>query len=484
MAAALGEANLSWGHPAASELAARLADPQTRVVVTGQQPGLFGGSLYALSKAVAAVRWAQALEAAGQPAVAVFWSATEDHDFAECATTTVLAAGAARSFDFGPDPEPLLPVGDRALGPRASEIAAEIALLGGGPGWTQAWSVIGGFYAPEARFGEAFARWLIHALGARAPLVLDAQLPALKAAQKAFLSRLIERRFEIDAAYREAEAALEGAGYPLQVSPQPGASPLFLVESGARRRIEWRGPAHFGLRGQDGAPRPVEELLAIVEREPGRLSPGVLARPALQDAALGTTLQVLGPGELAYMPQVAPVYGQLGIAAPWTTLRPQVLVLEEKHLSWLEELGLTPAELLGDAAELTRRLAARRGEAPTTRLTGLLETELEALREWAVALDPSLLSPWQKTRDQMVRALETFGGKLAAAGARADEKSFQRFEQLRALCLPLGQPQERVLSGSYFLARYGARFADALFEQMALDGGRLGLITLAAGGGI
>lgn len=479
MAAALGEANRSWGHPASAELATRLADPNTRVVVTGQQPGLFGGPLYCLSKAVAAVRLAHALEAAGQPAVAVFWSATEDHDFAECATATVLAAGAAKSFDLGADTAPLLPVGDRPLGPRAGEHAAEIALLGGGPSWAATWSEIGNLYAPEARFGEAFARWMILALGARAPLVLDAQLPALKAAQRPFLKRLIERRFELDAAYREAEATLENAGYPLQVAPQPGASPLFLVENGARRRIEWRGAVHFSLRGQDNEPRPVEELLALVESDPGRLSPGVLARPALQDATLGTTLQVLGPGEMSYMPQVAPVYGQLGIAAPWTTLRPQVLVLEEKHLSWLAELGLSLPELLGDAAELTRKLAARRGDDPTTQLSGRVESELQALREWAVALDPNLESPWQKTRDQIVRALETFAGKAAAAGARADEKSFQRFEQLRALCLPLGQPQERVLAGSYFLARYGSRFVDVLFEQMELDGGRLGVISLS-----
>ena len=67
LAAGLAAANAAYGHPRARELADRLADPAARVVVTGQQAGLFGGPLYTLSKAVAAARWAERLEAASGP---------------------------------------------------------------------------------------------------------------------------------------------------------------------------------------------------------------------------------------------------------------------------------------------------------------------------------------------------------------------------------------------------------------------------------
>ena len=66
----------------------QLADPSTRVVITGQQPGLFGGPLYTLSKAVAAQLWVERLRAAGERAMALFWMATEDHDFRESSQAT------------------------------------------------------------------------------------------------------------------------------------------------------------------------------------------------------------------------------------------------------------------------------------------------------------------------------------------------------------------------------------------------------------
>ena len=51
--------------------------------VTGQQVGLFGGPLYTPFKAATAIARARQATAAGHPHAAIFWLATEDHDFAE-----------------------------------------------------------------------------------------------------------------------------------------------------------------------------------------------------------------------------------------------------------------------------------------------------------------------------------------------------------------------------------------------------------------
>ena len=56
LAAALGDANEAYGNSRARVLAEKLADPRTRVVVTGQQAGIYGGPLLALTKMAAALR--------------------------------------------------------------------------------------------------------------------------------------------------------------------------------------------------------------------------------------------------------------------------------------------------------------------------------------------------------------------------------------------------------------------------------------------
>src|SRR6188472_1257082 len=63
------------GAPAqARESAALLADPATRVVITGQQAGLFGGPLFTLLKAITTMKLAAQVEREHRvPVVPVFW---------------------------------------------------------------------------------------------------------------------------------------------------------------------------------------------------------------------------------------------------------------------------------------------------------------------------------------------------------------------------------------------------------------------------
>jgi len=488
LAEGLRSANRAYGHPAAERLSDLLADPETAVVVGGQQPGLFGGPLYTLSKMVAIGRWAEAIEKApgggGRPAVPVFWVATEDHDWAEVARTTFLAPEGPRRFELGEDPDPLLPVGMRTLGPGVTPILEALPELRSGERFDRWIETLARIYRPDARFGEAFCRWAVAVLGERCPLLLDAMDPAVKEAEAPWLARLVERRAEWEEASEAADRRIEERGHSLQVHPQRGTSPLFELRGGERRRIEWtfEGATAAGeggayrLRGSEVPPRPVAELLEEIADNPAAVSPGVLARPAVQDAILGTTLQVLGPGELSYMAQAAPAYRVLEVAAPWVALRPQALVLEAHHREKLEELGLPLAVLLGSEEELERRLAGANGANLVERARREVEAALDGLREEALAVDPNLERPFEKTRESLLHALETFAGKLTAAAARRDEVRSSRVERLRQVCRPGGALQERVVSSSHFPGKHGERFADALWEQMELDGRRLQVI--------
>jgi uncharacterized protein YllA (UPF0747 family) len=76
---------------AARESAARLADPATRVIITGQQAGVFGGPLFTLLKAITTMKLAAQVSREHRvPVVPVFWIDAEDHDWPEVSGCTVL----------------------------------------------------------------------------------------------------------------------------------------------------------------------------------------------------------------------------------------------------------------------------------------------------------------------------------------------------------------------------------------------------------
>ena len=478
LAAALGSANAAYGNVAAATLQAKLADPATLAVVTGQQPGLFGGPLYALTKMVAAVRWAEELERQGTPAVAVFWVATEDHDWSEVAHAAFAGApadGGARDLSLGPDPAPLMPVGMRTLGPELERVYAEWAALQPGPEEEATRTLLRRWYRPDARFGEAFCRFAAHLLGPRCPLLLDSMLPAVKSAEQPLLRALVERRAEVAAALAAAEARAESRGYALQVDPQPGAGQLFVLHGGARRRVLWEGADGVALRGGPTG-WPVSRLLEAIDENPSVVSPGALSRPAIQDALLGTVLQVLGPGEVSYMAQASALYPVLGVQAPAVTLRPQALLLDPALGRHLDASDL-PA-LLDAKTPLERRVAEKSGPGFVAETKTRVLDALLAARAPALALDPTLDRPLEKTREQIERALEAFSGKVDGALGRRDGIQLRRLERLREACLPLGGLQERTLSVAHFAARYGESFVQTLLTDLELDPRSLQVLSI------
>ncbi len=357
----------------------------------------------------------------------------------------------------------------RALGPAIDDVLRGVAEAVPGDRYREWVETMARWYRPDTRFGEAFCRLLPHMLGPYSPLMLDAMHPALKEAQRPWLRRLVERRREVEDALALRDAEVKARGYSLQVSPQRGLSPLFLLRRGERRRIEWRGEDGFTLRGRPGEPESVDVLFETIEENPGVVSPGVLARPAVQDAVLGTTLQVLGPGELSYMAQASATHAVLEVEPPWVALRPQTLVLEPKKVERLLELGLPLATLLGGRSGIDHWLAEREGGDLTGPVRQRLEEALAGLRGPALEADPGLERPFEKTREQILRALDLFGEKAVAAAARKNEVVNRRVQQLREACLPLGKPQERIISSAHFPGKYGAGLRR---ELLGADGAR------------
>jgi bacillithiol biosynthesis cysteine-adding enzyme BshC len=478
---------LAAQNPSPSPAAAAALDALGKgagAVVTGQQVGLFGGPLFTPFKAATAIARARQATAAGHPHAAIFWLASEDHDFAEINHVTFPAGRELRTLDYalssesGSHESPR-PVGGMVLDERITLLVDQARELLGSSDATEALSEA---YRPGHTFAQAFGAFYTKVFAAQGLLVVDASGRDFHRIGAPVLRAAIERADELHAALIERNGTLEAAGYHAQVAVGTQSSLLFLLDerSGARLALKRIAPNAQEPAGLWQVASPggrqsfsTAELAGILDTEPERISPSALLRPVFQDFLLSTSLLIGGPAEIAYFAQSAVLFERiLGRMTPVqprfsaTLIEPAIGELLRKHELTLERAFTeTPASL---AQLLAARTMPIEGKRKLAAAGTALDAELESLLEWMSSLDAGLGQSAEtaagKIRYQMNR-LRT----LAANFQLQREASLGRHaESICQALYPGGVPQERVHGAAFYFARYGYPLAEEL-STLALN---------------
>ena len=451
-------------------------------VVTGQQVGLFGGPLFTPFKAATAVARARTATAAGQPHAAIFWLASEDHDFAEINHVTFPSRRELRKLVYDAAPDAARPVGPVVLDDSITPLIDQAwELLGS----SDAMEALAAAYRPGRTFAQAFADFYKKAFAAQGLLVLDASGRDAHRMGASVLRAGLERADELHTALLERNRELVAAGYHAQVAVGAQNSLLFLIDekTGARlalRRTAPSGQEPAGLWQAGRQSYSTDELLGILQAEPERVSPSALLRPVFQDFLLSTSLTVGGPAEVAYFAQSAVLFERiLGRMTPVqprfsaTIVEPAIGDVLRKHELTLERIFQIGAEDrgAGGAKALTQLLAARampiEGKKKLAATGTALDSDLNILLEWMRGQDEGLgrsaETAASKMRYQMNR-LRT----LAANFQLQREASLGRHaETIWQALYPGGGLQERLHGAAYYFARYGFELAEELTAHAA-----------------
>jgi bacillithiol synthase len=443
---------------AAAAQARRLRDPRATAIVTGQQAVLFGGPLYVLYKALAAVVVARALEARrGAPVVPVFWVAADDHDFAEIRSTTVLdETGQIHDVRYSPHREPVgQPAARIALDDTVSALVDELrGRLPAGLHRDEVLSLVAACYRPGATLSEAFARLLSALLPDL--VLLDPSDPALKAPVLPVFARELVEHSPTSRLAAEAGQRLLAAGYHQQVPVRAGFLNLFVYLDGERRAMGWENGI-IEVRGL-GRKMPVAEARRTLESDPSAFSAGVLLRPLTQDLLLPTAAYVGGPAEIAYHAQIGPSYAHFGIPRPVVVPRPSVTLVEPAQARALEADEISLPDLQADPQGLLARWA--RQDYPEVggafdRARKAIEKELAAVEEMLGGLDPTLKAAADGARGRALHQVETLQEKAMRALKKRDQSRADRLRRTRDALMPGGAFQERGLGLVNLLARHG-----------------------------
>jgi bacillithiol biosynthesis cysteine-adding enzyme BshC len=456
------------GASEAARRARELEQAGAVAVVTGQQAVLFGGPLYVLYKALAAVRLAAILEARrGRPVVPVFWVASDDHDFAEVRSTAVLdEAGQIRTLRYAPAREPAgLPAARVALDETIVPLIDELArALPAGANRDAIVARVAACYRPGVSLSDAFARLLSSLIPGL--VVLDPSDPALKALMVPVFTRELRERSPTSRLAEEVGRELLAAGYHNQVPVRPGFLNLFLMDT-ERRALAFEDGT-IEVRGADRHV-PFEDALRHVAARPEDWSPGVLLRPLAQDHMLPTAAYVGGPAEIAYHAQIGPSYPHFGIPRPVLVPRPSLTVVEPSQARALEAEGLSLSDLQGDPEVVLGRWAREaypEVEGVFARAREALEREMAAVAGVLGDLDPTLRGAADSALGRALHPIETLHEKSTRALKKRDQSRAERLRRTRDALLPGGSLQERGLGLVSLLARHGDAVVDEIRDRM------------------
>jgi bacillithiol synthase len=467
--------------PAAREAAAKLGDPQTLAVVTGQQAGAFGGPLFTLLKAVTAIQLARRVSAEqGATVVPVFWVDAEDHDWEEVRSCTVLDEEFQPASVTLADPEGAgeLPVAALTLDGRINDSLSALAASLPNTDFSDfVTSSLGAAYEPGTGMARAFATWIESLLGPYGLVVFESADPGAKELAGPVFLRELREPGRTSALAAEAGEQLARRGHQPQVMPQPDSLALFHLNS-VRRAIRRQGD-HFVIGDTEVT---AEALVHEAETDPSRFSPNVLLRPIVQDTLFPTICYVAGPSELAYLGQLGGVYDHFGIPMPLMFPRASATLVDSSTARFLSRYEFPLADLRPqDESGLNRLLHS---QLPPELEQSLKDAE-EAIRaalqrviDAMPALDPTLAGAARTTVGKMEHDLRSLHSKVIQSAKRRDETLRRQFTRAQAQIFPLGHPQERTLGVVFFLNRYGPALVDRLLEDLPLEMGRHWVLTI------
>ena len=443
-------------------------------VVTGQQVGLFGGPVFAIYKALTAVKLADEASAAGVEAVPVFWLATYDHDLAEVNHVSIPDAdGALHMLATSSHSVPGAQVSAVRFGDEITPVVERASAMLGD---NEASRFLRESYRVGETLGSAFARLYSRIFRDWGVIVLDASDAELSRVAEPIYRAAIERSRDLAAALLDRGKALETAGYHQQVKVTESSVLLFTTRHGARTPISRRDHAsapEFLIDGEAAERLSQAELLAEVSAHPEKFSPNVLLRPTVEDYLLPTLAYTGGAAEAAYFAQAGAVYENLlGRVTPIVP-RFSATIVEPKIERLLERHEIAVTDVFEGPEALRRKISARNLpedlQAALETAKQSFDSNLTAVKQKLEKLDKTLVDAAETARSKMQHQLE----KLCAQAARAEAQKGELVTRHAAILSDALYPdkglQERTFGGIYFVARYGLDLLNQLYQTIHTD---------------
>jgi bacillithiol biosynthesis cysteine-adding enzyme BshC len=443
-------------------------------IFSGQQPGLLGGPLLTIYKAVDTVKRAALLEKEiGRRVVPVFWIACDDHDFDEINHTYgVSREGELEKISYDARNEHAVPVGEICLSDKSAynSLKKGAQKLFGGTDFTEEHFLrLFDAFSPDKCFVEAFAQHLADILPDVGLVFFCPHDKEAKAFSKNFFKQIIERFFKIKGLLDESAASLKKNGYHVQAEKKESAAHLFYHDPD-RLPIHFRDDAYAVGDKKLGLPA----MLELIDKYPEKFSPDVLTRPVWQSYIFPVVAQTGGPSEIAYFCQIGKLFELFDLVQPYYYPRISATIIEKRYEESIRKYGIGLADLTGDVEQLINRVAEGSFPEDIKKQVSDFRDNLEAsYKRFAQSIieeyDHSLEGMAEQTYGKIDFALKNFEKKIFSSHKKKMQAARGQIYRLAATLYPNRGFQERSLNINYFIAKYGFDVVGHIVDGLSVD---------------
>ena len=445
------------------------------VVITGQQPAIFGGPLYSVYKAITTIKLADKISATHNiPCVPIFWVGSEDHDYEEAATIHY------PDKDHKVQKVTLTPHSDQQ-----DKALYEIELPGqihelidtlsdaSLPGEFR--DAIQSYLHESARNADSLSDWSTHLLVKlfqNTPLVFFApHLHEARLASIPIIQKAIQNPLEVTQCVNQGAQAIQAIGYTPQVEKNPEECSFFLELSGIRQKVIYSNNTfHLPGLAQDYTE---SDLLAMLENNPETFSPNVALRCIVQQHLFPVMAYVAGPGELSYWGQFKSIFNRYNLPMPVVYPRVEVLLISKKLCQHLDTYSLKISDLSRSENDLIDSALRTATENQALINTASMRAELNPMLEsWTKQLEedsPVPNSMAANLHTEINRKLDRLERVILHIDTEKSDTVRRHIQRLYTQLNPNKKPQERVYTVYSFLFNHGWGLMDTLMQEIEIE---------------
>lgn len=437
----------------------KLKAPETTVIVTGQQAGVFTGPLYTIYKAVTAVQLAGEISAkSGKPVIPMFWVAAEDHDYAEIDHVDLVNKDQELvRLRMNYSPEGKYSVGHIPVTEAVFSLIDELEAATNPSEWkNDIIAVLRNLASQNENIADWFAAvmaWLFKDAGL---VMVNPMLRELRRLWAGTFNDFLNKAEMVNEKLSEGMKKVSELGFKPQVEKEENNINMFVYVDGERLALFKNGDV-FYVRGRTKT-WSLDELREIALNSPEQLSPNVVLRPVAQDALLPILAYIAGPGEISYYALYREIYPLFGQRMPVIYPRVNITVVERGISNHMDNYGISFSDGAEAIAKKLEDYLEAQDHVGIDRLfekyTEELKNSFENLADSVTGISPDLKAQGNETLNKIIHQVEHFEQKTRQYHRKACDLAVKRFKNVETQLFPRRNLQERVFNVFPYLFKY------------------------------